>query len=67
MQPAAWLDAEKHANMTYDRSSPYDQIHASAAYLAMIMDRNNCSIQDAIVYYHTGPNIKRAYIDTNDL
>ena len=67
MRPTAWADAEKHSNMNYDKSSPYDQIHASAAYLDLIMKNNNCNIQDAIVFYHMGPNVKRAYIDSNDL
>lgn len=67
MQSAAWADAEKHANMSYDRSSPYDQIHASAAYLDMIIRKNNCDIKDAIVYYHMGPNVLERHIKPNNL
>lgn len=67
MQSKAWIDSEKHANMDYDRSNPYDQIHAAAAYLDMIMIRNNCNLNDAIVYYHMGPYVKSEYIEKNDL
>jgi hypothetical protein len=67
MQPDAWADAEKHANINYNRTSPYDQIHASAAYLNFIMAINNCNIQDAVVYYHMGPYVKSRYIDTNNI
>ena len=67
MQPAAWADAEKHANIRYDRTSPYDQIHASAAYLNFIMTINSCDIKDAVVYYHMGPYVKSKYIETNNL
>ena len=66
MTPATWDTIEEKTNKKYDRSSPYDQIHASAAYLDFIMGLNNCNIQDAIVYYHTGPYV-RVYIDKNDL
>ena len=67
MKPPAWADAEKHSNMNYDRSSPYDQIHASASYIDNIMKHNNCTIKDAIVYYHMWPSVKKIFIDKNDL
>lgn len=67
MQSAAWADAEKHSNIHYDRTSPYDQIHASAGYLDYIMKKNNCDIKDAIVYYHMGPNVLESYIKPNNL
>lgn len=66
MQPAAWADAEKHSNMDYDRTSPYDQIHAAASYLDFIMQKNNCIPKDAVVYYHMGPNVLESYIKPNN-
>ncbi|NRH20449.1 transglycosylase SLT domain-containing protein [Candidatus Gracilibacteria bacterium] len=66
MTPDTWDTVEEKTNKKYDRSSPYDQIYASAAYLDFIMNLNNCNIQDAIVYYHTGPYV-RVYIDKNNL
>jgi hypothetical protein len=52
-------------NNSYDRDSPYDQIHASAAYLDWIMRNNKCDTIDAIIYYHMGPNVKKL-MDSNN-
>ncbi len=66
MTPSTWDAIEEKTNKQYDRSSPYDQIYASAAYLDFIMKLNRCTIQDTIVYYHTWPYV-RVYIDNNDI
>jgi hypothetical protein len=60
-----WGWIKEHLNNSYDRDSPYDQIHASAAYLDWIMRNNKCDTIDAIIYYHMGPNVKKL-MDSNN-
>jgi hypothetical protein len=60
-----WEWIKENLNNGYDRDSPYDQIHASAAYLSWIMQNNKCDTLDAVIYYHMGPNVKRL-MDANN-
>ncbi len=65
MIPGTWKFIEERTNKSYDRDNPYDQIHATAAYIHWIMNNNSCSVQDALIYYHMGHGVKK-YMDRND-
>jgi hypothetical protein len=63
--PGTFNFIREKTNKDYDRESPYDQIHASAAYLNWIMQNNSCNIQDAVIYYHMGHNVKKLMESNN--
>lgn len=47
---------------TLNRHDPNDQIKASAFYLHQLKNEKGCSWEDAIVYYHTGPNFSNTHV-----
>lgn len=57
--PDTWNFIEEKSNENLDKESPYDQIKASALYLDWIMKNNDCTIDDAVIYYHMGHNVKK--------
>lgn len=49
-------------NIDLDRQNPEHQIMATFAYLNHLRDYKSCSIEDAVIYYHTGPWIQDKHV-----
>jgi len=50
-------------NIDLDRQNPEHQIMATFAYLNHLRGYKSCSIEDAVIYYHTGPGFKDSNVE----
>jgi hypothetical protein len=66
MLSKTWSDMEKQlfdrkitTHRYLDRTNPTNQILLAGAYLEYVREKTSCSWPEAMIYYHTGPNIAR--------